>query len=216
MTEQNSKTDQRYLDESIDLMRKPVSQRKLIWQRFLRHKLGVVGGIAIVLMIFVFVFAEFFSPYGYLTPHHTFLVVPPMITKVHFDGLQPYVCDQVKNKVFVIINGQSIEQPGVYDWTDNCDNKYPIKFFTAGDEYLLLGLFKTNIHLFGTGAGRRDPGHFFPFGSDLDGRDELSQILAGGGWPRSRCEQKPATPHMSEPMDRRPAQSDNPRAILAP
>ena len=154
----------------------PISQGRLIWRRFRRHKLGLVGAFIIAFLVFIFIFAEFFSPYNYTRMHTRFPYVPPMITRIHFDGLQPYVYGL--KKVQVRINGQIA--PGVFDYQEDRTKRYPIRFFVRGDDYELLGTFKTNIHFVGTGEPPTSPGQLFLFGTDTHGRDLLSQILFGG------------------------------------
>jgi peptide/nickel transport system permease protein len=155
---------------------RPLSQGRLIWRRFRRHKLGLIGGIIVVLLTFIFLFAEFFSPYNYMQMHPRYPYVPPMITRIHFDGLQPYVYGL--KKVQKVVNG--IRWPGVYDYQEDRSKKYPIRFFVRGDEYELLGTFKTNIHFIGTGEPPTSPGQLFLFGTDNHGQDLLSMILFGG------------------------------------
>ena len=182
-------TEERLLtDDEIDALRKPVSQGKLVWTRFKRHKLGVLGAILICGMVFIFALAEFIGPYDYLKPHHEYAFIPPMYDKVHFNGLSPYVCDAVKIDQFVTLqSGVTLRLPGVFEWGENCANDdieggadYPIKLFAQGDEYKLLGLIKTNIHLYGTEQAPRSNGHWFPLGTNDTGHDQLSQILFGG------------------------------------
>jgi peptide/nickel transport system permease protein len=52
---------------------------------------------------------------------------------------------------------------------------YPVKFFVRGTEYSFLGLFDTDIHLFGVAEG----GTLFLLGTDKLGRDLFSRILYG-------------------------------------
>lgn len=53
--------------------------------------------------------------------------------------------------------------------------KYPLKFFTRGEPYTLLGGIKTDIHLFGV----EPPAKIFLLGTDLNGRDNFSRLLYG-------------------------------------
>ena len=58
----------------------------------------------------------------------------------------------------------------------NKEKKYPIKFWKQGESYQLLGVFKSNIHLFGVEADQP----IFILGSDNYGRDLFTRILYGG------------------------------------
>ena len=53
-------------------------------------------------------------------------------------------------------------------------NKNFLQFFFRGVPYTFLGLFKTDIHLFGSPTGG-----YFPLGTDKSGRDMLSRLLHG-------------------------------------
>lgn len=165
---------------------KPVSQRYLIWKRFTRHRLGVIGGIIMIFMVFIFAFAEFVAPYEYLVPHRDTPYVSPMITRIHWDGISPYVYGMKRVQAFVEYNGNRIALPGVFNYEDDLDNKYYIRLFVPGEEYKLMGWFKGNVHLFGLQGtedlkpSERKFAHFFPLGTDQTGRDLFSQILVGG------------------------------------
>jgi peptide/nickel transport system permease protein len=53
--------------------------------------------------------------------------------------------------------------------------KFPVRFMVRGAPYRLLGLFSTDLHLFGV-----DPdGHLFLMGTDQFGRDVFSRLLYG-------------------------------------
>ncbi|MBI1730782.1 ABC transporter permease [Candidatus Acetothermia bacterium] len=167
-------------EDPFEERHKPVSQTKLIWRRFLRHKLGVIGGVIVVLLLFAFLFADFFSPYGYLSQHHDVPYAPPMINRIHFDGVKVFVFGLVQNQIFIKLGSQLIRAPGAYDYTEDVSHKYYLKLFAPGDEYKFLGLFSTNIHILGTGEPPDSMGQFFVLGSDELGQDILSRMLFGG------------------------------------
>ena len=54
------------------------------------------------------------------------------------------------------------------------DKKFPVKFFIHGQEYKLLWLFKTDIHLMGIETEDGRP--FYPLGTDRLGRDIWSRL----------------------------------------
>lgn len=53
--------------------------------------------------------------------------------------------------------------------------KLPVRFLITGSEYVILGLFHSDLHLFGVDS----PGHIFLFGTDQLGRDTFSRVLHG-------------------------------------
>jgi len=149
-----------------------VSQGQMIWRQFKRHKLGVLSGFVIIFLSILAIFADFFAPYQFDSEHDELGYAPP--SKIHFrkDGefTWPYVygLKQERNEFFKLV------------FSEDTSKEYPIKFFVAGDDYKLLGLFETNIHLFGTGEPEDSPGQIFLFGTDIWGRDLFSRILSGG------------------------------------
>jgi len=74
-------------------------------------------------------------------------------------------------------------RPFVYGLTPTDDGykedrsrAFPIRAFARSDSYRWLGLFESNLHLFGVD----DPGRILLFGTDAFGRDEFSRVLYGG------------------------------------
>src|SRR5713226_471890 len=54
-----------------------LSYRQLVWRRFRKSKLGIVGGAVLLLFYTVALFAEFFAPYHYTTDNIRLRYVPP-------------------------------------------------------------------------------------------------------------------------------------------
>ncbi|MBI1730776.1 ABC transporter permease [Candidatus Acetothermia bacterium] len=158
---------------SKPLTQEPLSQGQLIWRNFKRHRLGMLGGIVIILLALSALFADFLGPYSYATRHNRLGYAPP--TPIHFfrDGnlTWPFVFG---------IKHDKDPDTSADIFSEVQSQEYPIRLFVQGDSYSLLGIFSTNIHLFGTGEPEQSTGQLFLFGTDLWGRDLLSRTLIGG------------------------------------
>ena len=125
---------------------------------------------AVAILLFLYcsaIFAGFLSPYHYETEKRENSYHPP--TPIYFtdDGslTRPYVLQYQYHF--------DENQKRVYEPTNH--KKHPIQLFVHGDTYDFLGLFETNIHLFGVNQGR-----IYLLGADSRGRDLLSRIFFGG------------------------------------
>ena len=145
------------------------SQWQLMWQKFRRHKLAIVGGSVLVVLYLAAIFADFLVPYSKDSRFERITYHPPTPLHLFAEG--------------------KLRGPFVYGTTTTRDLKtlrltyqvdeaarYPIRFFVHGEPYKLLGLIDTDIHLFGV----EEPGAIFLFGTDSIGRDLFSRIIHGG------------------------------------
>lgn len=148
------------------------TQLYLMWRRFRQNRLSVAGLVVIVVLYLVMVcFTGFFAPYYHDRKFDDYVFSPP--TKLRFvdeEGnfhWRPFIYGRKTDLDFYTLTWVFTEDPS---------SKHPIYFFVRGDEYRLFGLFRTNIHLFGTITG--EP--VFLLGTDRLGRDLLSRIIYGG------------------------------------
>jgi len=151
----------------------PLSQTQLIWRRFCRHKLGMMGTGVVAFLFLLAALADFIGPYGSGTEHRRFSYAPPTPIHLFHEGkfVGPFVYGIVRTR-----------DPLTFEtiYTEDRTRIYPIRLFVRGDSYKLLGLFETNIHLFGTGEPPNSPGQVFLFGTDIWGRDLFTRTLIGG------------------------------------
>ena len=145
------------------------SQRELIWRRFKKHRAGVAGG-CVVLFLYVCVFlGEFLAPHDPAHRYYNYVHLPAQ--RVHIfseDGIHwPFVYG---------IKKAFDRQTGIKTYTEDAAVRYPVYPFARGAEYTFYGLFRTDIHLFGTG----EDNPMFLLGTDRFGRDMLSRIIVGG------------------------------------
>jgi ABC-type dipeptide/oligopeptide/nickel transport system permease subunit len=124
-----------------------VSQWTLMRWRFVQNRLSVAALVLLVVMYGVAALAPFFSPYSPQELDATMTYAAP--TKVHWIGGRPAVCPLVQT-----LDTHNFK----WEYAEDCSKARPIELFVPGFEYRFLGLFKTNVHLFGVTAGPPLPG----------------------------------------------------------
>jgi peptide/nickel transport system permease protein len=142
----------------------------LVWRRFRRSVVGMIGLVLVVGLLLISVFADFFAP---MDPKlQTLSFAPPdSISFEAPDGgftLLPVVYPIVETGEFDPVTFQPLTGP---DKT----NPTPLGFFVSGAEYKLFWFIPANIHFFGATNG--NPFHFL--GTDKLGRDILSRGIVG-------------------------------------
>lgn len=137
-------------------------------RRFRRNRVGVLSFWVLVVLYLLALFAPFLGPYSITTQHEDSPYVRP--TPIHFihkgQLRSPFIYQSVVTRdpvTFAKISKTDTENP------------VPLKLFVRGEEYNFLGLFRSNLHLFGVSEG-----YYFPLGTDKYGRDLLSRMLVGG------------------------------------
>jgi len=145
------------------------SQWRLIWWRFRRHRLAMLGLAVTVLLYSVVIFADFLAPYSAGYSRAEFTYAPPMVPHLDIGDANVYVHEYASER-----DPETFERT----WTVDRSSRTKIGLFVHGEEYKLLGLFTTDIHLFGPTSGVDGP-PLFLLGSDKDGHDLLSRVILG-------------------------------------
>ena len=138
------------------------SYLQLVWKRFKKSKPAILGGLMIVTLIMLAVFADFFCPHDFERTDLKQTNTPP--PRVHFvdkDGrfhLRPFVYNLMIDY-----------DPNTFApiWTEDTSRRFPIYFFVKTWPYKFFGLFTTRLHLFGVEEG----GTIYLLGTERLGRD---------------------------------------------
>ncbi len=148
------------------------SYTQLVWRRFRRSKISIIGGFMVLTLIFLAIFADFFSPTTNFGIDLKASFIPPQ--QIHFFNdangnfhIGPYV-----------YNMEYTLNPTTFQvmWVEDTTKAYDIHFFVQGSEYKILGLIPSNLHLFGVEEG----GTVYILGTDKLGRDLWGKACEAG------------------------------------
>jgi peptide/nickel transport system permease protein len=147
------------------------SYYQLVWRRFRRSPVSIVGALMVLMLVFLAIFADFFSPTSITSIDLQSAFIPPQ--KVHFvdhDGrfhLRPFVY----NYTYTV-------DPLTFkvNWEEDTSKAYEIKFFVHGARYKMLGLISSDLHFYGVEKG----GTIYLLGTDKLGRDLWGKACEAG------------------------------------
>ena len=156
------------MDDEQKIKYYTASQWQLVWWRFRRNRLALIGAGMLGIFIIIMVFAEFIAPYSGTTIDTNYLLGPPQIVRFWDENgfsFRPFVYsvkttrDPVTLRMLLVM--------------DTSQRRY-IRFFERSGRYKYWGLnlIKSDLHLFGV-----DQGKIHLFGTDRMGRDLFSRIM---------------------------------------
>ena len=143
----------------------------LVWRRFRRSPVSIIGALMVLTLIILAIFADFFSPTSISGIDLQASFIPPQ--RIHFidtEGklhLRPFVY----NYVYTL-------DPATFRvmWVEDQSKAYEIKFFVQGAAYKLFGLIPSKLHLYGVEEG----GTIYILGTDKIGRDLWGKTCEAG------------------------------------
>ncbi|MBS1818300.1 MAG: ABC transporter permease [Acidobacteria bacterium] len=146
----------------------PESPGRIFWRQLKKSPLAIIGGVVLIFFYVLALLAPFVAPYTqeemdrrrYFHPPHALHVVDSQ-GAFH---LRPFVRET------------RLANPSAFRYEEDPSAERPVRFFVRGAEYSLLGLFRSNVHLFGLDGDSR----IYLLGTDSFGRDEFSRLLYGG------------------------------------
>lgn len=142
------------------------SQRQLIWWRFRKHKMAIIGLWLLLAMYLIAAFAGFFAPFDKNSTSSNHAYHPPQLPK--FSISEGFYAHPTTGRTDIDTLARVFEE--------DTSVKIPLGFFVHGEEHKVLGLFETDIRLFGPkNLGDR----FYLLGADRTGADLLSKIIYG-------------------------------------
>ena len=142
----------------------------LVWRRFRRSVIGMIGLVMVLGLLIMAIFADFFAP---VDPKATDIgfAPPETLSFVKADGsftIWPRIYPIVETGEFDPVTFQPLTGPDL-------QNPHELGFFVRGYSYDIFWLIPSDIHFFGATDGR--PVHLL--GTDKFGRDILSRAIVG-------------------------------------
>lgn len=146
------------------------TQWQLMWWRFRKHKLAMVGTIVLILFYLVALTVDFLAysdPYA--SEAQRSLMFPQTIHWMDNGEFSPYIYG---------VKGTRDPKTFRRVYVTDPETKIPVRFFAKGFEYKWLGFIPSDIHLIGVEGASADE-TLFILGTDVQGRDLWSRLVYG-------------------------------------
>ncbi|HMN29968.1 MAG TPA: ABC transporter permease subunit, partial [Caldilineaceae bacterium] len=158
-------------DTTVTLTEQSQGYFQLVWGRFCKSKPALLGGLIVIMLSTLALFAEFFAPYPLTMTNAQNAFIPP--TRLHFfDETGAFHWRPFVYPALVTIDPKTF----VPTWTEDTDHPIPVRFFVKGWEYKLFWLIPADVHLFGVVKGA----DIFLLGTDKLGAYLWSKSVEAG------------------------------------
>lgn len=146
------------------------SNWQLVWWRFKKNRLALISAALLVFFYIIVLVPDFFATQDPEDTEARLAFIPAQGVNL-FDGLSfsPWVPAVVGKRNPVTLR---------MEWKVDETKKVPVRLFTNGSKYSVLGLFQTDIHLVGL-ADPKSEDRIYILGTDRLGRDQWSRMMYG-------------------------------------
>jgi len=143
------------------------TQYQLMWWRFRKHKLAILGSVVLMVFFLIVVLAEFIAVAGPETRDPHYVLGPPHT--VHWID-----ADETVKIAPYIYGSKTVRDPETLALrvAEDREVKIPVRFFVKGEPYRLMGVVPWDVHLIGI-----EDGLLHLFGTDDLGRDVFSRTM---------------------------------------
>lgn len=144
------------------------TQRQLMWRRFRKHRVAVIGSVVVLLAYLIVIFADFLAYSPSEASDAQLSLIAPQSIRLFDNGFHPYV---------YALEGKRDPKTFQRVYTPNPDKKIPVSFFARGFEYKILGIIPTDRHLLGIADTTGTDRSLSLLGTDVQRRDVWSRLM---------------------------------------